>query len=701
MEESWVDAVRMEDYAEAAHRLELLDDARKNQPEVRYVRARVAMANGRYAEAHALFEGLDASLPLLAAEIARASAECALEAGPYAEAARYFGARSDAASTSKLGLALEKSGNLAAARAALTRALRAIESHGDAESRALEPLVRSARARVARSLKDFATAAKDLRWLAVEAPVCAAAKDAETGLAACVPPGRLSIDEHFTRAKRFAEAGRLDAALAEIDRAAAEHASPADVTRAKGFAYYVSRADYAKASELLDRAAKLDKDKVRDLFYAARALSRAQDDAGAIERYEALAKRYPGVPLAEEASYQAARLRFLLGQWDAAARSYRAYLDAHGKKKKGRFAAVARYELALTEMASSHADESVKLLEKLADSEDDPLDRASLHELEGAALALAGKRDRAVETLADVLRERPLSFPALMSAARLSALGVSDSPLLTPASDALRAPPLDVELPEKVALLARLGFVLDAERELSAHEDAIIVRYAPRGYEALCDAYGKIGAGSERYRVGRRVVKGDALERTLTDGNRWAWECVYPTPFDDVVRAQEQARNLPLGLLHAVMRQESAFRPDAVSPANAVGLLQLVPGTAEKVGRELGVDVLPELLRVPSKNVELGAFYLKKVLDRFGGHVALAAAAYNAGPRAVSRWLETGEELPLDLWVARIPYGETRGYVARVVGNLARYAYMRGGEAAIPKLSLELPKGVRASPDDY
>jgi soluble lytic murein transglycosylase len=99
--------------------------------------------------------------------------------------------------------------------------------------------------------------------------------------------------------------------------------------------------------------------------------------------------------------------------------------------------------------------------------------------------------------------------------------------------------------------------------------------------------------------------------------------------------------------------------------------------------------------------MKLGAHYLHKVLETFDGHIVLAAAAYNAGPKAVSRWLELAEQLPLDVWVARIPFSETRGYVARVVENLARYSYLRDGEAGLPTLPLEIPKGRRAGPEDY
>ena len=100
-------------------------------------------------------------------------------------------------------------------------------------------------------------------------------------------------------------------------------------------------------------------------------------------------------------------------------------------------------------------------------------------------------------------------------------------------------------------------------------------------------------------------------------------------------------------------------------------------------------------------NIQLGAYYLAKLLRTFGGSAALAVGAYNAGPVAMSRWLESGETLPLDLFVARIPYSETRTYVRRVLGNLARYQYLTSPDGAIPTLSLELPKGARAGEDAF
>src|SRR5262249_19541738 len=98
------------------------------------------------------------------------------------------------------------------------------------------------------------------------------------------------------------------------------------------------------------------------------------------------------------------------------------------------------------------------------------------------------------------------------------------------------------------------------------------------------------------------------------------------------------------------------------------------------------------LLKSPSVNVDLGARYLAKMLRMFAESVPLAVAAYNAGPRPIGRWLERSEGLDIDVFVARIPYDETRVYVVRVLSNLARYAYLNGGEGAVPDLALELPK---------
>ena len=109
----------------------------------------------------------------------------------------------------------------------------------------------------------------------------------------------------------------------------------------------------------------------------------------------------------------------------------------------------------------------------------------------------------------------------------------------------------------------------------------------------------------------------------------------------------------------------------------------------------------PSALTSPESNLKLGAYYLSKLLKMFQGSLPLAAAGYNAGPRIVSHWFEAGADNEADVWVARIPYDETRNYVARVAGNLARYQWLEGGDAAVTLLPLQIPASARAPSDAY
>jgi soluble lytic murein transglycosylase len=127
-----------------------------------------------------------------------------------------------------------------------------------------------------------------------------------------------------------------------------------------------------------------------------------------------------------------------------------------------------------------------------------------------------------------------------------------------------------------------------------------------------------------------------------------------------------------------------------VSPARAVGLLQLMPETAKVVAEGLHVPHEQAWLTSPPHNILLGSRYLKELEDKFHGELALAIAGYNGGPDSVARWASRTAGMDLDVFVEQIPFYETRGYVVRVMGNYARYAYLLGGEAAVPKISLTM-----------
>ena len=137
------------------------------------------------------------------------------------------------------------------------------------------------------------------------------------------------------------------------------------------------------------------------------------------------------------------------------------------------------------------------------------------------------------------------------------------------------------------------------------------------------------------------------------------------------------------------MRQESLFRKDAVSRADARGLMQMQPATATAVAHRWHLPVPSrDGLFEPTVAVKLGALYVRELMDR-NGQLALALAAYNAGPASVARWLPP-DSLDADIWIENIPYTETRSYVQHILEHIVAFATLRN--AAPPKLSVLLPK---------
>lgn len=146
-------------------------------------------------------------------------------------------------------------------------------------------------------------------------------------------------------------------------------------------------------------------------------------------------------------------------------------------------------------------------------------------------------------------------------------------------------------------------------------------------------------------------------------------------------------------LLFAVTRQESAFERDAVSPAGARGLMQLMPATANSIANKLQLAFSAERLTTDGiYNVVLGRAYLETLIDDFGGSYALAIAAYNAGPGRVQQWLHDygdprSDNVDMVDWIENIPINETRNYVQRVLENLQIYRGQVGRNSAFSLVS--------------
>lgn len=692
-------AVRELDWTSAATHFDKLSRDEQQQPELCFARAYCARELGDHATVLRITEGLEQKLPLLEPELVRLRAEAALGAGEHAPAIAFFSKQQDPADLLKAARAQVAAKKLDAARQLADRALNlAAKQKGSHE---LVAEIRAERAQIAAEKGQTQLLALDLRWLAVSAPTTAPALGADQKLEG-LEGQFLTRQERYARALAFAEAGRVEDTEAELLRLAKARgpAIPAgDLLHVQAWARYSSRS-YDEAATLFDRAiAAGTQHRLKDSFYVARALSRADKDLEAIERYQVFLKSYPTSGLAEEARYLIARLYYVMGRWPDAATAYNKYLGAFSKR--GRFAKTARYELAVTRLAQGEYPAALVGFRQLIKDEETSRLKTRYQLLEAVALIGSKNSAAAVPLLKQVIAESPLSFAALVAHQRLRQLGETQPPLLPPGADVPAPDPLTVSLPEKVALLARAGLDQLAEAELAAHEARLMATYKPREYESLCQAYGTLSGAERRYKVGQRAASWTLLVKPPNPRTSWLWDCVYPRPYPETIEAANAEFDLPPHLIYAVMRQESGFRPAVISPANAIGLMQLIEPTARRVAGALNEDYEGRKLRVPRYNVRYGAYYLRRLLDTFDNNIVLAAAAYNAGPAAVSHWLAGGEQLDLDVFVARIPYSETRGYVERVVENLARYAYLEGGAARVPDLALRLPTGLRAGPDAY
>lgn len=160
---------------------------------------------------------------------------------------------------------------------------------------------------------------------------------------------------------------------------------------------------------------------------------------------------------------------------------------------------------------------------------------------------------------------------------------------------------------------------------------------------------------------------------------------------------------LPLNpaLLHALVRQESAFDPGARSRAGARGLMQLMPATARRLARDLAIKghSTRRLTTDPHHNLILGSAYLDTMLTRYEGSMVMALAAYNAGPHRVKKWLKENGDPRGSLddaidWIESIPFSETRNYVQRILETLPLYRWKLGDERVVLLRPEDLTRGL-------
>ncbi|MCA1771274.1 MAG: transglycosylase SLT domain-containing protein [Halomonas sp.] len=186
------------------------------------------------------------------------------------------------------------------------------------------------------------------------------------------------------------------------------------------------------------------------------------------------------------------------------------------------------------------------------------------------------------------------------------------------------------------------------------------------------------------------------VQTTIAAGMWDALEWRFPQAYHDDFIHWGRISGVDPYLLMAITRRESAYNPSALSPAGARGLMQLMPGTAAQVSRQLDLDEPgPYGVLDPELNIRLGSTYLRDKLQRYQANRLAAAAAYNAGPGRVDRWLGDYSIESFDLFVERIPYRETRDYVQAVLTYRAIFESLANGSSDGVSLLSDGEKQVR------
>jgi soluble lytic murein transglycosylase len=155
----------------------------------------------------------------------------------------------------------------------------------------------------------------------------------------------------------------------------------------------------------------------------------------------------------------------------------------------------------------------------------------------------------------------------------------------------------------------------------------------------------------------------------------------FPLLFEDIFDKYAKKRNLDRGWVYGLARAESAFIEDVKSPAGALGLMQVMPRTGKETAKSIGLKGFKTYkLTQAETNIPIGTAYMKMMLDKFNGNMALATAAYNAGPHRVVKWLPKKGCVEPDVWIELIPFNETRKYVRRVLSFANIYDWRLGGD---------------------
>ncbi|PWB42356.1 MAG: hypothetical protein C3F12_14195 [Candidatus Methylomirabilota bacterium] len=497
-----------------------------------------------------------------------------------------------------------------------------------------------------------------------------------------VPP--FTADEQFERALNLHRSGQYAQAITAFAPFLTDGSGFASRARLWSGIGYFHRRDYSRAVGLLS---PLSQDRslhsAEALYWIGRSYAKVDDREKAAATWARLVDAYPHSPFAAESLYLMALEHSDNGQPKPAIRALNRLLRDH---PSSRFVDAALWTRAWIQYRRSAFTKALADLRQLhARGTADPRFQVQALYWQGRALEGLKRRGKAVETYRRLLRAHvDDDYYAEQTRLRLKALGAK---VVLPAVNTREAGGgrRGTEMPVPCTLSpqpcssetakARLLKELKLRAEASDEFRALAARYTDdRGvlYEA-CSALLDLGQFDKSVWIAKRFLRPLYVRSRPMEPMPRYWEFLYPLGYWELIQGQSARHALDPFLVIALVREESAFGERVVSSSGAVGLMQLLPATADYLVRTAGSAGDPVKLDMPSDNITLGTRYLAMMIDEFKGNWARALAAYNAGPNQVRRWLARSSSRTDDEFVEEIPFTETRAYVKRVLGSYYRY----------------------------
>ncbi len=426
----------------------------------------------------------------------------------------------------------------------------------------------------------------------------------------------------------------------------------------------------------------------------ARAQARFYLTRNQLRRHDHLAFKSEASALLEEApnGMWAGRTRFLLarvseddGEYENAARFYREVIQKHPYSP---LAPKARWQLSWILLREKDYFEAARGFEKFEALH--PNHRLASSALFWGATAAerAGEREKAEALFlkcARIYRHRYYGQRAITALGRMAReSGFAPKPIPRPTAGYRNwlNPPKNILTKGSMnhwragELLGSMGFYFLAAEEFK--------RLGPSSYFKL--------------RTARAYLNGERHDMAIKIMHKSFWDAVrsggkdLPPSFWKIAFPLQQNKKRPGDadtlLVNAIIRAESFFDRNAFSRAGAIGLMQLMPATARRLSRKLKIPrPSDKALFDPALNVRLGARYLGDLVKGFKGELVPAIASYNAGKRVVKKWWARRGEEPIEVFIERIPYQETRNYVKKVLGYLDEYRRIYGKQSQSTKKS--------------